>query len=100
MVISGVSGRRIKGKRGVGWIGVRGVEGEERALGQFQHSVFGHFVDAGAWWNRAVWSRLWPKVRLQTRSEACFSAHDDRIGACRRSYFFGVASVSLASAYD
>ena len=25
-----------------------GCGGGERALGQFQHSVFGHFVDAGA----------------------------------------------------
>ena len=67
------------------------VEGrEERALGQFQHSVFGHFVDA---------SRLRPRLRFQTRSEACFSAHDDRIGACWGSCFFGVASVLLAGAY-
>ena len=71
--------------------------GGERALGQFQHSVFGHFVDAGACAEQSGYGQ---KLRLQTRSEACFSAHDDRIGACQGLYFFGVASVSLAGAYD
>lgn len=47
MIISGVSGR-VKGEERGGVDRHEGCGGGERALGQFQHSVFGHFVDAGA----------------------------------------------------
>ena len=45
----------------------------ERALGQFQHSVFGHFVDAGAC------------AEVTDAKRDLLSMHDDRIRACRRS---------------
>lgn len=41
------------------------------------------------------------KVKVtETRSEACFSAHDDRIGACRRSYLALQAFRSLVHTID
>jgi len=94
--------REVKGEErsGVDWHG--GCGGEERALDQFQHSVFGHFCRRGSMCGTERCVEVKAKVKVKVtdaKRGPLFSTRRPHWGV-PGSYFFGVASVSLAGAYD